>query len=255
MTLRLLSAEPGRAATPPSGSLPQRKENTMKKLPGFIPLAALIMTGAIQMATAQQTQTDEVLVLNFQLTTVAQGPTTTGRNTIVSEVQVGKVTSQDVIQALGAAEGVAFSSKARLVLLTPTNDLENWSFRVKDGGNEVDVTGFFSHQHVSGLVASTLVNTKTGDFADVDYSIDSFNLVDQPGFPALGLHLNLSGFTVLSTRGLVNRRGTVTGQLDRLEERVSGTGDQNGNGIIVHGSISAESTGTEVVTTSGGGNS
>jgi hypothetical protein len=225
----------------------------MKKLPGFIPIAAIIMAGAIQMATAQQSQTDEVLVLNFQLTTVAQGPTTTGRNTVVSEVQVGKVTSQDVIQALGASEGVAFSSKARLVLLAPTNNLDNWMFRVKDGGNEVDVTGFFSHQHLTSVVTSAVINTKTGDFRDVDYSVDSFNLVDQPGFPALGLHLNLSGFTVLSAKGLVNRHNAVVGQLDRLEERVSGTGDQNGNGVIVHGSISAESSGTEVVTTPGGG--
>ena len=46
------------------------------------------------------------------------------------------------------ATGNSFSQNARLVLLTPTNDLDYflWTFQVQDGSNNVDVTSFFGHQ-------------------------------------------------------------------------------------------------------------
>ncbi len=224
----------------------------MKKLFGIVPIAALILAGAAQTSLAQ-TQTDEVLVLNIQLNAVSQGPTTTNRAGVVTtSVQVRRITTRDIIQTLGAATGNSFSARAQLVVLAPTNDLDTWTVQVRDGNSQLDVSGFITHQPGTTEVGSATFTPRTGNASGADYSVDGFTLQDQGGFPSLTEHFNVSGLTITSSRGVV-RRGQVVGQVDRVDAQVSGTGDNNGNVIVIQGTISAVGTGTEVITLGGDG--
>ena len=112
----------------------------------------------------------------------------------------------------------------------------------------VDVTGFFGHQPGFPSVGGAWTNTKTGVSGVTDFSVDSFSLQDQGGYPALSMHFSVSGFTVLNSRTVLNRKGTVVGQADNISAQVSGTGDNQGNTTVITGSITAEGIGTETVT-------
>ena len=212
-------------------------------------VAALLLAVASP-AVRAQSQTDEVLLLNLQLGAISQGPATSTKNEMVLHVQTSQITSRDVIKALGASTGNSFTSHAKLELLTPTNNLENWSVQIQDGTRLVDVSGFFVHQPGSASVSSAFLVNRTGDAGDVEYSIDNFSLVDQPGFPPLSLHFSVSGLTVTSETGVVNRKGQVVGQVDSISGQVSGTGDANGAVLIIQGSVDANGTGTQTITTS-----
>ncbi len=191
----------------------------------IIPTAALLMAVALQTAPAQVPNTEEALVLNFNLNGVTQGPTATTPGGVASDVRVSTITSRDVIQVLGAATGNNFSRKARLILITPTNNLEDWTVQIQDGGTTVDVTGFVVHNPGGASVGSAFVNNRTGAANGTEYSIDGFGLQDQAGYPSLSAHFGVSGFTATTSTGLVNRRGQVIGQTDSIQADVSGTGD------------------------------
>lgn len=211
-------------------------------------LAALFLAAALGATQAQVTQTDEVLILNIQLNTVSQGPTSSARGIVQSQVQTSEITSRDVIQALGAVTGNTFSRRARLTLLTPTNNLENWTVQIRDGSNVVDVTGFFGHQPGGASVGSAWVVTRTGEAGGTSYSIDGFALQDQAGFAPLSLHFSVSGLTITTETGVINRAGRVSSRTDRIVGQVSGTGDAQGALLLIQGTISAEGVGTETVT-------
>ncbi len=215
----------------------------------IIPTAALLMAVALQTAPAQVTNTEEALVLNFNLNGVSQGPTATTPGGVASDVRVSTITSRDVIQVLGAATGNNFSRKARLILITPTNNLEDWTVQIQDGGTTVDVTGFVVHNPGGASVGSAFVNNRTGAANGTEYSIDGFGLQDQAGYPSLSAHFGVSGFTATTSTGLVNRRGQVIGQTDSIQADVSGTGDSNGQLLIIEGTVDAESIGTVTVVT------
>jgi hypothetical protein len=219
--------------------------NAMK----MIPTAALLMAVALQTAPAQVTNTEEALVLNFNLTAVAQGPTTSTPGGVTTRVGVSTITSQDIIQVLGAATGNTFSRRARLILVTPTNNLESWTVQIEDGGTTVDVTGFIVHTPGGASVGSAFVNNRNANAGATEYSIDGFGLQDQFGFPALSAHFSVSGFTVTTSTGVVNRRGQVTGQTDSIQADTSGTGDTNGQLLIIEGTVDAQSIGTVQVVT------
>lgn len=212
-----------------------------------IPAAALLMAAALQTAPAQVTNIDEALVLNFNLNAVAQGPTTSSGAGVVTRVNVSRITSRDIIVVLGAATGNTFSPRARLVVLTPTNNLENWLVHIQDGSTDVDVTGFIGHQPGSSSVGSAFVTTRTGAAGGTEYSIDGFSLQDQAGFPPLTEHFSVSGFTVTSSTAVVNRRGQVTGETDNIDADVNGTGDNNGNLLIIEGTLDVDGIGTQPV--------
>lgn len=210
-------------------------------------VAALLLAVTLPAAKAQTSQTDEVLVLNLQLGAISQGATTSTQAGVVRRVQTSVVTSRDVIKALGASTGNSFSGRAKLELLTPTNNLENWSVQIQDGTRLVDVSGFFVHQIGSAPVSSAFLVNRTGDAGSVDYTIDNFSLVDQPGFAPLSLHFSVSGLTVTTQSGVV-RHGQVVGQVDEISAGVSGTGDANGALLIIQGSVDANGTGTQTIT-------
>jgi hypothetical protein len=218
----------------------------------IIPTAALLMAAALQTAPAQTTNIDAALVLNFNLNAVSQGPAVTTSAGVSTDVQVSRITSRDIIVVLGAATGDTFSPKARLVVLTPTNDLENWLVHVQDGTKDVDVTGFIAHNPGSASVGSAWVQRRTGAAGGTEYSIDGFGLQDQAGFPALSKHFSVSGFTATTARGEVNRRGQVVGVIDSIDADVSGTGDSNGELLIIEGTLDADGIGTQPVVTGSG---
>jgi hypothetical protein len=225
--------------------------NAMK----VIPTAALLLAAALQTTPAQVTNTEEALVLRFNLTAVSQGPTTTTAGGVASAVRVSTITSRDIIQVLGTATGNNFSTKARLILITPTNNLENWKVQIQDGATTVDVTGFVVHNPGLASVGSAFVNNRNGDAGATEYSIDGFGLQDQAGYPTLSEHFSVSGFTVTTSTGVVNRRGRVIGQTDSIQADTSGTGDSNGQLLIIEGSVDAQSIGTVTVVTGNPGNS
>jgi hypothetical protein len=218
----------------------------------IIPTAALLMAAALQTAPAQTTNIDAALVLNFNLNAVSQGPATTTSAGAVSDVQVSRITSRDIIAVLGAATGNIFSKQARLVVLTPTNDLETWLVHVQDGANDVDVTGFVGHAAGAASVESAFVHRRTGATGGTEYSIDGFSLQDQAGFPALSKHFSVSGFTATASRDVVNRAGQITGQANSVDADVSGTGDSNGQLLIIEGTVDADGIGTQPVVTGSG---
>ena len=207
-------------------------------------IAAFMLTGVTHVALGQ-VQTDELLSLNFNLTAFSQGGVATNKNTVTSSVHTQKVTSADVIQALGASIGQSFSTNAGLFLLTPTNDLDAWTVQVRDGNLAVDVSGFFVHQ-AGNDVGSSSVNTKTGAANNVDYSVDNFVVQDQGGFPSLGLHLSLSGLTRTVSRTTVSG-GAVVSIVDKISAQVSGNGDSQGNALVLSGTVTAVGLGQETV--------
>jgi hypothetical protein len=215
----------------------------------IIPVAALLMAVALQTAPAQVTNTEEALELRFNLNGVSQGPTTTTTGGVATGVRVSTITSRDIIQVLGTATGNTFSPRARLILITPTNNLENWKVQIQDGSTTVDVTGFIVHNPGSASVGSAFLNNRSSDAGGTEYSVDGFGLQDQSGYPSLSAHFGVSGFTVTTSTGVVNRRGQVVGQTDSIQSDVSGTGDSNGQLLIIEGSVDAESIGTVTVVT------
>ena len=153
----------------------------MTNLSKIITIAALLMAGVAQTSLAQ---TNEVLVLNIDLTAISQGPVTTNRDGSITDVQFTSITSRGIIKVLGTALGDTFSKRARLVVLAPTNSLEDWTIQIDDGTNTaVDVTGFFNHQPGSVSVSGAKTNTKNGKSSVTDFSVDSFSLMDQTNFP------------------------------------------------------------------------
>jgi hypothetical protein len=215
----------------------------MKKILTLATIAAWTLAATSPTASAQ-VQTDEVMAMNIQLTMVVQGPTTTTRNTVSTGVNVVRVTTRDVINALGTATGNSFSRNARLVLLTPTNNLDYflWTFQVQDGSNNVDVTSFFGHEP-GPSVGSASLNTRNGSTSATDYSIDTFTINDSGAFPPLSFHFSGGGFTVTTSHGVV-QQGHVVGQMDRINANVSGTGDYQGGSAVIEGTISAVGIGT-----------
>jgi hypothetical protein len=219
----------------------------MKKLLTLTSIVALLVAGGAKTVSAQDMVTNEVVALNYQLTMVLQGPTTTSRTTVTTDVQKVDLTSADIIQALGTATGNTFSRNAQLELLTPMNSLDYWAWtvRVQDGSNSVDVTGFFTHQP-GNAVGSATANTRNGNVNATTYSDDTFGIVDSGGFPSLSLHFSGDGFTTAVSDGVVTR-GKVVGQIDRITADLSGTGDYQGNFAVVKGTLSGVGIGTALV--------
>lgn len=206
----------------------------------LLPVAALLVAGIAQTSLVQA-QTNEQLALNIDLTAVSQGAATTNWDGTVTDLHFTRITSRGIIQVLGTALTNTFSDRARLVVLAPTNALDTWTIQIKDGTNTaVDVTGFFSHKPGTPSVGGAWTNHRTGQSGITDYSVDSFALQDQTGFPALTEHFSVSGLTTLSSTMVVNRKGTDVGQASNISAQVSGTGDSQGTQTLVTGSITAE---------------
>lgn len=203
----------------------------LSRIPSF---SALLAAGALW-TNAACAQTNETLALNIELTAVSQNATNS------TNVQCVKITSRGIIQDLAASLGTTFSHRAKLVVIAPSDALDNWSaIQIMDGTNIVDVTGFFDHGQGSLVVQGSRTRGWGGSSTTVSYSVDSFSLMDQSGFTALTEHFNVSGFTVITSTTRTNKQGTNSSQTDSISAVVSGTGDEQGNPTVITGSITAE---------------
>jgi hypothetical protein len=192
-------------------------------------LAVVAMAVGVQ-AQAEQ-QTNLVQNLSIQLVGVSQGSPfsfggTSGTN--VNNVFIG---TRQVIQALGSATANTFSSASRLVVVTPIEGGDA-HIQVRDGSNTVDVTDFLVAQEVSGSVDGSVSTLRPVRSTSVSYLISRFALQDMDG-ATLSLHFDVNGFTTInsSTGGFFGAQGPTT------NANVSGTGDRNGNPLILQGSI------------------
>jgi hypothetical protein len=220
------------------------KGKHMKRTIVLATLGALLAVGTAWTSQAQTnviTQTNVTLDLDFYLSTVAQGTVSTNHDTIVDGVVFGSINEASIISELGASTSNNFSRHAELWLVIPIAAPDDWSVKVRDGTNSpVDVTGFFTYAPGTNSVGKTTVSTTTGAMGDTEYSIDRFGLHDQTGFPALSTHFHVSGFTITTTRGILpTATSDVIGEVESINACVDGTGEQDGNLIIIEGIVTA----------------
>ena len=200
-------------------------------------LTALINFGV---ARASADQTNVVQNLSVQLRGVQPGDPVTNRFTVTTGLGSVRIDTRDVIKALGLATSNLFSRSARLVIVTPVGGGDS-AIQIRDGSGPVDVTRFFLHEQVSGLVSGSVSNTATHRTLGLDYSIQRFALRDAEGGPALGLHFDVRGFAV--ERSPDNGRGGV----GQLQLDAAGAGDAGGNLLILRGDIDVQGGRLEVV--------
>jgi len=188
-------------------------------------------------------QTNLVQTLSIQLVGVSQGGPFKLGGTSGTNVNTVFIGTRQVIQALANATANSFSSTSRLVVVTP-GDGSAARIQVRDGGNIVDVTDFLNAQELSGSVDGSLTTVKPPRTTSVSYLISRFTLQDADN-QTLSLHFDVNGFTTInsSTGGFFGPQNPTT------NANVSGTGDRNGNAIIIQGSINIFGGTQEVVET------
>jgi len=205
-------------------------------------LAALISLGVSQ---TRAEQTNVVQTLHIQLRGVQPGGTIKERFTITTGIAPARIDTRHVIQALGAVTGNTFSNSARLVIVTPLGGGYS-SIQIRDLSQTVDVSAFFDHEQRSDFVSGSVSNLYTHRTVGLDYSIQRFALHNSGG-TTLSLQFDVNGFaTETSLNGLEG--------VSHLDLDVSGSGDQNGNLMILRGNIEVGSGRLEVVPGGGGEN-
>ena len=210
----------------------------MKSTMKFAVLAALASSAAVQ---TWADQTNLVRNLDIQLMGVQQGATTTRGSITTTTVVKVKVETADVINSIGSATGSTFSRRAQLVVITPITS-GSITIAIRDGGNSVDVTGFFIHSYLSGAVGSSTANSRSGRSSGSNYSIQGFGLQDVEGYQPLTLHYSVSGVAVEDFS-----IPAIPGPRSELSAEVSGTGDSGGNALILQGTILIHGQTIEVV--------
>jgi hypothetical protein len=237
----------------------KHKTSKIMKIKSLLKL--MMASTAIIFATAWQTKaatTNVVQNINFELTFYEQGPTNNPTTNIVSvTVNRERVTTKDIIAALGAATSNSFSGDASLVFVrnaSPTND--EGAIEIKDGTNVVDVSDFFTITHSKilvhgslfggrgGLFNSAFDNTGSGIGDGATYGILHLTLTNAPD-ANLTLNLHVNGFAISTYRSIVNN-SMIMG-VDTTEADVAGTGvDANGVPVVIQGTISLFGRRTEI---------
>jgi hypothetical protein len=203
-------------------------------------LAAVLLLLAAALPSRAD-HTNLVQTLHLQLLGLKQGATTTAGNLTSTSVDAVPVGSRHVIKALGVATGNSFTTDARLMLITPLNG-GNSSVEVRDGDAKVDVSGFFYQVLVSASVSSSTSNSRSGRSSGNDYSIQEFVMQDNPDYPPVSLHFSVRGVTVVSSSS-----SPVAGSSSELSASVSGSGDRDGELLILQGGVDVKGRALEVV--------
>jgi hypothetical protein len=197
-------------------------------------MAALALAGTTQIDAAT---TNVVQNLNFELTFLTQGPTNhpTADKTKIT-VNKFRVTTKDIIAALGKATTNDFSPRAKLVSVqdaTSTNSVRQ--IEVRDGTNIVDVSSYFTFTtSVSNIISvhSLEYDSSTGVGSGVRYSIFHLTLTN-----ASSATLDLGGFATTTHTSI--KDGAVVLSADEVEAAVAGAGvGTNGVPAVVNGFIS-----------------
>lgn len=196
-----------------------------------IKLAVLAALSFVCTAQVQAQTTNLVQNLSIQLFGFSQGGVSHFGSTVTTNVNIIRVDTRQIIQVLGAATGNSFSFFSKLVTLTPING-GSPSVQVRDGSNApVDVTDFFVLQALTDSVDGSVLNTKTHRGTSISYEVDRFALRDAHG-ATLSLHFDVNGVsTSNSSTPQFGPQGST------LDSNVSGSGDRNGNLLILQGSV------------------
>lgn len=210
----------------------------MKHTTEFAVIAAVL---CLAPAHARADRTNLVGNLSIRLLGFKQGGTTTTRNTTTTSVNRVRLDTRDIINALGTATGNAFSDAARLVLIRPFS-YGYPTIAIRDGGNSFDVTGLVLQDRLSDSVGSSTINNRSGRYVASTYSIDRLTLQDAPGYPPLTLHFSVSGLTTDTLSNVASPR--LRGDLNT---DVSGSGDSEGEVLILQGTIRVQGETLEVV--------
>jgi hypothetical protein len=199
--------------------------NTFKR--AVLAVIALVCASQVHAQT-----TNLVQELGIQLFGFSQGGVTHFGSTVETNVNIVRVDTRQIIQALGVATLNSFSSTSKLVVVSPL-DGGTPSVQVRDGNKTpVDVTDFVVLQAVTGSINNSVFNTKTGRGSIVSYEIARFALQDADGV-TLNLHFDVSGIaTSNSTTPMFGPQNST------VDANVSGGGDSKGNLIIFQGSVS-----------------
>jgi len=225
----------------------------MKKL---VALTSVIVLSSLGAARAQLTVTDLVQTLNFNLTVLSQGPSSTNSSGVVANtVTTTTITSSNVIQWIGAATGTAFNNASLLVItpLTPGAGGPSVVIRQTVNGStqDTDVTSFFSRISGDVTLDGSTFNPANGAVNGTFYDIDGFVLQDAMGF-TLPAHFSVSGVSTVTVTSLTNRKGKLTGVItEHNAEQAAGTGDLNGAPTLVRGHIGISGRTTVVVSSPG----
>jgi hypothetical protein len=213
-----------------------------------IKLSVLAVLSMLCVAQVEAQQTNLVQTFSIQLFGFSQGGSNGFGNIVTTNINSVRVDSRQVIQALAVASFDSFSSTSRLVLVTPLNG-GSPQVQIRDGNNiPVDVTDFFDIEALSDSINGSISNTKTGRGSSITYEIGRFALQDAHG-QTLSLHFNVDGVVTGSSSSPFF--GPASPQSSTIDANVAGSGDKNGNFIILQGSINIFGRTLEVV--SGGG--
>jgi hypothetical protein len=216
---------------------PASKKRKVIKM-NIVKLAALAALISLGVSAARADQTNVVQNIGIQLAGVQRGGPLTSRFLVATGIALANIDTRQVIQAIGAGTANTFSGRAKLVLVTPLGGGYS-SIQVRDGNNTVDVSSFFAHDQLSDFVSGSVSNTFTRKNVDLDYSIQRFALAST-GSASLSLQFDVNGFaTETSVSGLSG--------VSNLDIQVSGSGQLNGNLVILQGSIEVDGSRLEVV--------
>jgi hypothetical protein len=200
-------------------------------------LAAILFAGLVPIHAAT---TNSVQNIEFELTFFTQGPTNhPSTNITMVTIDKFRVTTRDVIAALGQATSNDFSKAARLVSVrdaTSTNSTR--TFEVRDGTNVVNVTGYFNITADETNVLSVhsfRFNSVTGVGTGMADGIFHLALTNA----SLTASLDLGGFATTTVTGI--KSGNSILSVDEISAAVAGSGTgTNGVPAVVNGLIEIE---------------
>jgi hypothetical protein len=190
----------------------------------------ILLCGLFALAGAKANGQNVVQNVTIVLTGYDQGATNDDGTTSTQKLSTTKVTTATVIQALGTALGTNFSSKAEFQAISNTaGSLQ--SFVVSDGGQQTDVTTYFTFTPGTSVSKSD-TSDSTGVGSQTSYGIQEFTFLNIGG-----LSFDVQGFTTMTSSTTGASGATTT--ISQLTASVAGTGtDANGNTTVLRGTIS-----------------
>lgn len=213
----------------------------MKKL--FISVASLYLLGILNIHAAQ---TNLVQSLRFNLSVYLQGTSVTNGSFIDYSIAPGKISTADIIQAIGTSLSKTFSPSAALETVTQLPSGAD-AIVIQDGTSRVDVSGFFIINKDSIAVAKGSLDTATGWDRGLEYVNRSFRLKNMAAFPSLTLNFRVNGLSPTKYRSLFDDQGSVIGTAEEYVLSVVGTAQVNGADAIAHGSVASTGRRIEIV--------
>jgi len=218
------------------------KMKTMLKLGA---LAIMMIAGAAQTNAAT---TNLVQNIGFNLVFYEQGTNLSTNLPTDLSLKRLRVTTKDIIAALGTATSNSFSADARLVLVTDLASTNGaGTIEIQEGTNAVDVSSYFTETNSAFSVTGSFY--KGGDngwmvgldndshhdgklAGSITYDILHLTLAG----PKLKARLDVNGFNATTQTTLANNGTSIS--VDETIASVAGTGaDVDGTPAIIQGSI------------------